>query len=187
MVGFTDAQRSSHANNPHDSDFVEDGYPLSTLGQPSLDQNVTDGEISDASAFCQNEMSIYGGGEEEEEEEEEADAEEILLTRCLNHPPSTRNVFAAPLERTFRALAEWMKGPQPPRIYTIEPVFSRLQLAPVHCLRRLTSKRTRFWLLTGFCALWTLPFLAVLSNSAFGCQVEGYGSPVRLSCTSRFW
>ena len=153
MLGFTQAKPSSHANDLVDSQFAEDGYPLSTLGQSSLHQSVVYDGLSDNPVPDENEQTTYEG-------EEEEDAEETLLTPHPKHSPSTRNIFTAPVERILRALVDWSKGPQPPRLYSIKAIFEGLQIAPVLYLHRCTSKRFRLWLLMFLCVLWALTFLA---------------------------
>ena len=176
MGGFADEKPSSPANHPLDSESAEDSYPMSTLAPSSLHPNSTYSARSDA--------AVPYGNERESHAEE---VEEALLTRHPSPLPPPQNVFTAPLKRIFWTLGKWIKGPQPPRRYNIKPVFPWLQIAPVLHLHRLTSKKTRFWLLISFCLLWGLAFLGTLGNSVFGCQVAGYGPPIRLSCVSRFW
>ncbi|KAJ9629910.1 hypothetical protein H2203_002295 [Taxawa tesnikishii (nom. ined.)] len=94
----------------------------------------------------------------------------------------------SPVQRVSGAVVRWVKGPQPPRPYKIEPFFPRIQHAPLKLLDAYAPKRThRFWLLAGFYFLWLLAFAAVLHKSAFASDVPGYGSPVRLSCGATYW
>lgn len=112
-----------------------------------------------------------------------AQDEEALL-----RPPSSRGrSFQEAAMVLLHPLIKWVEGPRPPRRYTIRPASRDLQSAPLRLLHRYTSKQTRFWLLLDFYLAWALTFLIVLSSSVSGCRLDGYGSPVRLSCISRFW
>lgn len=94
----------------------------------------------------------------------------------------------SPIKRVSNAVVTWVKGPQPPRIYKIEPFFPRIQHAPLTLLDRYAPKRMqRFWLLFVFYACWILSFALVLHKSSFAADVKDYGSPVRLGCTARYW
>jgi hypothetical protein len=94
----------------------------------------------------------------------------------------------APLQRTSKTVVKWVKGPQPPRIWKINPIFPNIQKAPLRLLQRYCPKRKhKVGLLIGFCFIWLLTFVTVLRKSAFASEVAGYGSPVRLSCAARYW
>lgn len=85
-------------------------------------------------------------------------------------------------------VARWTKGPDPPRIYKIRPVFSIVQEAPVKLLDRyLPRRKHKIILLIAFYFVWFLTFSLVLKRSAFSADVPGYGAPVRLSCASSYW
>ena len=90
--------------------------------------------------------------------------------------------------RIFYALCGWVKGPQPPRPFTIKPILPQLQDIPRDILRnRWPARRHKILLLIIICLLWAATYLGVLSVSISRCQIPGYKSPVRLSCVSRFW
>ncbi|THY49336.1 hypothetical protein D6C97_07376 [Aureobasidium pullulans] len=94
----------------------------------------------------------------------------------------------SPLKRISRAVVTWAKGPQPPRIYKIEPFFPSIQHAPLALLDRYAPKKMqRFWLLFVFYICWILSFALILHKSSFAADVQDYGSPVRLGCTARYW
>ena len=91
-------------------------------------------------------------------------------------------------KKAWRATKEWVKGPQPPRIYTINPLFSKVQYAPIALLDRFAPKKAqRFWLLVFAYATWLLAFSLVLRQSSFAAQISGYGTPLRLGCQARYW
>ena len=173
--GLADEKPSSHANVPPDNEYAENSHPVSTLGSSSLYPSFTNSGFSDT-------LAPYVDLRETHEEA----FEETLLPLHSRHPPAMQNIFTAPIIRAFHAFGKSLR-PQPPRPHTIRPVFRQLQIAPILYLHKATSKKTQFWLLVGFYLVWGLLFLGALSSSVFGCQVAGYGSPVRLSCVSRFW
>ncbi|KAL1304224.1 hypothetical protein AAFC00_000644 [Neodothiora populina] len=92
------------------------------------------------------------------------------------------------VKTTSSAIVTWVKGPQPPRIYKIRPIFPAVQHTPIRLLDRYAPKRMqRFWLLIFWYFLWILSFSLMLHRSSFASDVKGYGSPVRLGCTASFW
>ncbi|KAF2090890.1 LCCL domain-containing protein [Saccharata proteae CBS 121410] len=92
------------------------------------------------------------------------------------------------VQRFTNKVAVWIKGPQPPRPYRIHPFFPQVQEAPIRLLEKVAPKRRhKVWLLVAFYALWLLCFSLVLRKSAFATDIPGYGSPVRIGCTARFW
>lgn len=106
----------------------------------------------------------------------------------LPAPPSAPDYVPKPVQRAVNSIATWVKGPQPPRPYSIHPFFPDIQTAPPRLLDKYLPKRKqKAWLLVGYYALWLLCFALVLRKSAFATEVGEYGSPVRITCTSRFW
>lgn len=93
-----------------------------------------------------------------------------------------------PVKKGWEATVNWVKGPNPPRIYTITPFFPKVQQAPLRLLDRYAPKRIhRFWLLILVYACWLLSFSLVLRASSVAESIPGHGSPIRLSCSSRYW
>ncbi|KAF2496785.1 hypothetical protein BU16DRAFT_580851 [Lophium mytilinum] len=92
------------------------------------------------------------------------------------------------VQRTSRAITRWAKGPQPPRPWKIQPYFPTVQYAPVQFLNNYFPKRKqKVLLLIFFYICWLLCFGLVLHRSAFASDIPGHGSPVRVTCTDRFW
>ncbi|KAK4542281.1 hypothetical protein LTR36_006934 [Oleoguttula mirabilis] len=92
------------------------------------------------------------------------------------------------LKSAWVATATWVNGPDPPRIYTITPIFPKIQHAPIALLDRYAPKQIhRFWLLALLYASWLLSFALVLRASSFSASIPGHGSPIRLSCGARYW
>ncbi|EMC93964.1 hypothetical protein BAUCODRAFT_141375 [Baudoinia panamericana UAMH 10762] len=106
------------------------------------------------------------------------DAEQAQLAERV--PPRVKSAW--------RAAVEWVKGPDPPRIFHITPVFAKMQDAPLALLDRYAPKKIqRFWLLVALYGCWLLAFSLVLRASSFSSSIPGYGSPVRLGCGNRYW
>ncbi|KAJ6198047.1 hypothetical protein J3E72DRAFT_40182 [Bipolaris maydis] len=92
------------------------------------------------------------------------------------------------LQRTWHSTVVWAKGPQPPRPWKIRPFFPHVQAAPIRLLNNYFPKRKqKIALLVFFYFCWILTFGLVLHRSAFAADIPGYGSPVRVRCTDRFW
>lgn len=93
-----------------------------------------------------------------------------------------------PLQRTWIHVKTWIKGPQPPRPWKINPLLPKIQTAPIRFIDTFfPKKKHRVALLVIFYAAWILSFGLVLHRSAFTADVPGYGAPVRIGCTDRFW
>ncbi|KAI2488036.1 LCCL domain containing protein [Pyrenophora tritici-repentis] len=92
------------------------------------------------------------------------------------------------LQRVWNNVVVWVKGPQPPRPWKIHPFFPRIQTAPIQLLNNYFPKKNqKIALLVFFYFCWILTFGLVLHRSAFAADIPGYGSPVRIRCTDRFW
>lgn len=93
-----------------------------------------------------------------------------------------------PVKNTWAAVVTWVKGPDPPRIYQIRPVFPKVQRAPLALLDRFAPSRIRrFWLLVLAIASWLLVLSSILYQSSFAAQIPGHGTPIRLGCAARYW
>lgn len=115
----------------------------------------------------------------------------------LRNPVKRRNWAWSPkitakvppqLIRVSDAVTTWVKGPQPPRIYRINPFFPRIQYAPVALLDRFLPKFFhRALLLALTLAIWLLTFSLIQWKSSFASEVRGHGSPAVLSCNAHYW
>jgi hypothetical protein len=115
----------------------------------------------------------------------EASDEEHYTTQ---RPYSACKYIPPRIQRTWDNVVTWVKGPQPPRPWKIHPFFPRVQTAPIHFVNKYFPKRKhKIALLVSFYFFWILSFGLVLHRSAFAADVPGYGAPVRISCTDRFW
>lgn len=99
------------------------------------------------------------------------------------------NKYISPeLYQKWLAVKTWVKGPQPPRPWTIQPIFPTVQRAPLLLLDRFFPKRKqKIALLVAFYCAWFLSFSLVLHRSAFTADIPGYGSPVNIRCTDTLW
>jgi hypothetical protein len=93
-----------------------------------------------------------------------------------------------PLRKVGRATAIWVKGPDPPHMLLLKPLFPRVQELPVQYLDRLLPKRKyKTLLLLLLYVAWFLPWFLVLLHSRSSGYIEGYGQPQTLSCSTNFW
>ncbi|EOD46866.1 LCCL domain-containing protein [Neofusicoccum parvum] len=142
---------------------------------PEYRDDATSTVDSDATATNNHTPAAYGYDGSDE-------LDELLA------PPDAPKYVPKSLQRVVNSVATWVKGPQPPRPYKITPFFPQIQEAPPRLLDKYLPKRKqKAWLLVAFYALWLLCFSLVLRKSAFSTEIGDYGSPVRLTCLSRFW
>lgn len=93
-----------------------------------------------------------------------------------------------PLRKVGRATANWVKGPDPPHMLLLKPLFPRVQELPVQYLDRLFPKRKfKTALLLLLYISWFLPWFLILLHSRSSGYIEGYGRPQTLSCSTNFW
>ncbi|KAH9845609.1 LCCL domain [Teratosphaeria destructans] len=93
-----------------------------------------------------------------------------------------------PLRRAWTATLTCVQGPDPPRIYTITPLFPKLQHAPLTLLNHSAPRPIHRILLYLLWSLsWLLTFSLILRASSFSASIPTHGSPVRLSCSARYW
>jgi len=93
-----------------------------------------------------------------------------------------------PVRKATRTVVNWVKGPVPPRVLKIEPVFPKIQQAPIRLLDRyVPKKKHRFLLLTAVCASWFLTWSLMLKHHSTSGYIKGYGKPTNLWCGASFW
>ncbi|KAJ5176881.1 uncharacterized protein N7482_002758 [Penicillium canariense] len=93
-----------------------------------------------------------------------------------------------PLRKAGRATANWIKGPDPPHMLLLKPLFPRLQELPVQYLDHFFPKRKqKIALLMLLYATWFLPWFLVLLHSRSSGYIEGYGQLQTISCSTNFW
>ncbi|EHY54307.1 hypothetical protein HRR83_008114 [Exophiala dermatitidis] len=95
-------------------------------------------------------------------------------------PPSVR--------KASRAVVTWVKGPVPPRTLRIEPIFPKIQRAPIRLLDKYAPRRKqRILLLVILYACWFLTWSLMLRHHATSGFIRGYGKPQNLWCGASFW
>lgn len=93
-----------------------------------------------------------------------------------------------PLRKAGRATVHWIKGPDPPHMLLLKPLFPRLQELPVQYLEHFFPKRKqKIALLLLLYTSWFLPWFLVLLHSRSSGYIEGYGQLQTLSCSTTFW
>ncbi|KKK12857.1 hypothetical protein P175DRAFT_0246178 [Aspergillus ochraceoroseus IBT 24754] len=93
-----------------------------------------------------------------------------------------------PLRKAGRAIAEWVKGPNPPHPLLLKPLFPQIQELPARYLEKFFPKRKhKISLLLLLYFAWFLPWTILFLHSRSAGYLEGYGKPLTLACTSSFW
>ncbi|KAK6373352.1 hypothetical protein LTS17_008372 [Exophiala oligosperma] len=93
-----------------------------------------------------------------------------------------------PIRKASRAVVTWVKGPVPPRVLEINPIFPKVQEAPLRLLDRYAPKRKqRLILLVGLYACWFLTWSLMLKHHSTSGFIKGYGRPRNLWCGASFW
>lgn len=103
------------------------------------------------------------------------------------HTLTGQDYLKWPILKSLRPVIEWCIGPQPPRIYKIKPIYADAQTVLPNLLKRIRSSELRVILLLAVYGCWIAVVGVLLLASSPLCFDSGYGRPVRLSCTSRFW
>jgi hypothetical protein len=115
------------------------------------------------------------------------DEDDSAISPLATTQTRRRNLFR-PVKRVYRVVINWTAGPDPPRIYHINPIFPRIQHAPIQLVRRFApKKRQKFILLVAFYFLWLLAFATLLHKSQFQSEIPGYGAPALIGCLGTFW
>ena len=133
----------------------------------------------------QNEALSFLGIDDDAVDDEETGSEGLTTYQqkhsFLRHlHPSVRKGWVATIK--------WLRGPQPPRIWHIEPFFPEFQTYHLKLLERYAPKKKhKFWLLVGFYLLWLFFFSIMLWRSAFAGDIRGYGKPAVLNCATKLW
>lgn len=92
------------------------------------------------------------------------------------------------LRQTGRSIVKWTKGPDPPQIQRINPLFPSIQEAPARFIDRYLPKKSHKAALLGvFYACWIVTFSLLLAYSYSAGQIKGYGKPKPVRCTASFW
>lgn len=120
--------------------------------------------------------------------DESKESENLLPTEETSFRTTLSGKRPGRIRAATAAIANWAKGPIPPRPYKIEPFFPSFQMGPILLLEKgLPRRRSRIWLFLAFIFFWILVFASILYKSAASEDVPGYGPPIKLSCVSRVW
>lgn len=151
----------------------------------SPERYVDDDEGAPPQVFRDDELISIDPEEAQVRDPAEGASDEVGAPR----PESYSSKYVPPwLLRAWASTKIWVKGPQPPRPWKIQPFLPKVQTAPLRLLDAFFPKRQhKVGLLIAFYATWILCFSLVLHKSAFSADVPGYGAPVRIGCTQRFW
>jgi hypothetical protein len=98
------------------------------------------------------------------------------------------NAVPAPLKRAWDVTVRWVKGPQPPRIYRVKPIFPRVQHTPIYIVNRIAPRPfQKFLLLVIFLGAWLAIFTTFVYKNSAADDIPGYGQPARLGCSATYW
>jgi hypothetical protein len=97
-----------------------------------------------------------------------------------------RDRLPAPVVHYTGKAVGWIKGPQPPRIYTINPLFESFQTFPLRLFARIPKAGRLAVLFLAF-IIWVVVFGVIISKRGLPTDMAGLGTPVRLACASRLW
>ena len=93
-----------------------------------------------------------------------------------------------PLRNAARFLASWSKGPDPPQIQKITPIFPSIQEAPLKLVDRYLPKRKHQAAVLAFVFFsWILTFSLILHHSATSGNIRGYGTSQNIWCGASYW
>ncbi|KAI1396357.1 hypothetical protein F4819DRAFT_475533 [Hypoxylon fuscum] len=93
-----------------------------------------------------------------------------------------------PVRKCGRSTLKWMKGPQNPKIFKIDPIFPRVQQAPLWLLDRFIPNRIhQFLLYAGWIALWVIIFAVVMWRGQASSEIPEYGTPTNIGCGVAYW
>ncbi|KAI1391598.1 uncharacterized protein F4822DRAFT_190889 [Hypoxylon trugodes] len=93
-----------------------------------------------------------------------------------------------PVRKYGKAAYRWMKGPQSPKDWKIEPLFPIIQHAPLRLLDKVLPNRNHQVLLyMGYVAVWIITFAIVMWRGQVASEVATYGTPIDISCGVTYW
>lgn len=93
-----------------------------------------------------------------------------------------------PLRKAGRATANWIKGPDPPHMLLLKPLFPRMQELPRQYFDHFfPNHKHKISLLLLLYVSWFLPWFLVLLHSRSSGYIEGYGQLQTLSCRTNLW
>ena len=92
------------------------------------------------------------------------------------------------VRRRVRSFVNWSRGPQPPRIWTIDPVLPAVQHAPLWLMDRfLPRKKQRVAVYMGYVSLWVVIFAIVMWRGQTASDLDVWGTPAPITCNTVYW
>ncbi|OTB01744.1 hypothetical protein M426DRAFT_323240 [Hypoxylon sp. CI-4A] len=93
-----------------------------------------------------------------------------------------------PVRKYGKIAFRWMRGPQNPKVWRIEPFFPVVQHAPLHLLDKFLPNRIhQIFLYMGYVAVWIIIFAIVMWRGQVASEVATYGVPMDISCGVTYW
>jgi hypothetical protein len=171
---------SYHNLGAGQDDDAAENYPMESLkntnprnGKPSYKGFL---DLPGTGEYDQEERNIRGASEEPPES---SPTRPLVPWSLYRYPASSRS--------TLESIINWIRGPDIPRAYRIQP-FKWLHVAPSRIMDEcLPNRRLRICALLVLYLLWGVIFLLLLRTSVIGENDSSHGPPVRLDCTSTLW
>jgi hypothetical protein len=94
-----------------------------------------------------------------------------------------------PVRRVIKATAKWARGPSSPHRYRIDPLFPRVQHAPIVVLDKyLPRKLHRGFAVFAFFAIWLLTFALIKREGQMTAKIPEWDvAPTMIGCGSTYW
>jgi hypothetical protein len=174
---FLLSSESYHNLGAGQDDDAAENYPMESLnprnGKPSHKGFL---DLPGPEEYDQEERNIRGASEERPES---SPTRPLVPWSSYRYPASSRS--------TLESIIKWIRGPDIPRAYRIQP-FKWLHVAPSRIMDEyLPNRRLRICALLVLYLLWGVIFLLLLRTSVIGENDSSHGPPVRLDCTSTLW
>ncbi|KAI2466544.1 hypothetical protein F4781DRAFT_351416 [Annulohypoxylon bovei var. microspora] len=93
-----------------------------------------------------------------------------------------------PIRKYGKITFKWMRGPQNPKVWKIEPLFPIVQHAPLRLLDKfLPNRKHQILLYMGYVAVWIITFVLVIWRGQVASEVATYGMPTDIGCGVAYW
>jgi hypothetical protein len=155
--------------------------PMATPNDEEAAQHLLEGEESHPDAPIDEEAAHLTEFEDDDSPPTPRFLQDLGAYRNWQWVPSS-------FRRMGKTVKRWAKGPRPPQIQFIKPLFSAIQEAPIRLLDIYLPKwKQRLALLLAFYFCWILTFGLVFRQGTFASDIEGYGQPAEIGCGNTFW
>lgn len=92
------------------------------------------------------------------------------------------------VRRFGKAVVNWGRGPQTPKVFQIAPLFPAVQHAPLWLMDRfLPKKKQRAGLYAFYVSLWVVIFAIVMWRGQASSEIPIWGRPSTISCSTVYW